>query len=179
MDVNAALIVDVVSAIILSFFLVRGLFRGFSGEIVGLVGFFASLFCGWRFAQPFANNITKYITSLSSVDPTILALICGVALFIAVSLVFAMLNSLLSMVVQAANLSFVDHVFGVVIGVFKGAALILIAYVLLITFNNLIPTDWMDQSYAMKIAGQVWPPVRDLLQEFNIIDFSALTGAVK
>ena len=179
MNVNAALIADIASAIILSFFLVKGLLQGFSGEIVGLVGFFASLFCGWRFAQPFANNITKYLPSLSSLNPTILTLICGVSLFIAVSLVFALLNSLLSMAVRTANLSLVDHTFGIVIGLFKGAALILIAYVLLITFNNLIPTDWMDQSYAMKIAGQVWPPVRDLLQELKIIDFSALVGAVK
>ena len=64
MNVNAALIADIASAIILSFFLVKGLLQGFSGEIVGLVGFFASLFCGWRFAQPFANNITKYLPSL-------------------------------------------------------------------------------------------------------------------
>lgn len=179
MNVNAALIVDVACAVVIAFFLFRGMFRGFSGEIVGLVGFFASLYCGWRFAQPFAKNITKYISALSSLDPTVLTLICGVSLFIAISLVFAMLNSLLSMLVQAANLSFVDHIFGIVIGVFKAAALILVVYVILITFNNLIPTDWMEQSFAMNIAKQVWPYVRDLLQEFNIVDFSALAGAVK
>lgn len=179
MNVNAALIVDVACAVVIAFFLFRGMFRGFSGEIVGLVGFFASLYCAWRFAQPFAKNITKYISALSSLDPTVLTLICGVSLFIAISLVFAMLNSLLSMLVQAANLSFVDHIFGIVIGVFKAAALILVVYVILITFNNLIPTDWMEQSFAMNIAKQVWPYVRDLLQEFNIVDFSALAGAVK
>jgi len=178
MDVNAALIVDVACAVVIAFFLFRGMFRGFSGEIVGLVGFFASLYCAWRFAQPFAKNITKYISALSSLDPTVLTLICGVSLFIAISLVFAMLNSLLSMLVQAANLSFVDHIFGIVIGVFKAAALILVVYVILITFNNLIPTDWMEQSFAMNIAKQVWPYVRDLLQEFNIVDFSALAGSL-
>ena len=179
MAVNTALIVDVACAVVIAFFLFRGMFRGFSGEIVGLVGFFASLYCGWRFAQPFAKNVTKYISALSNLDPTVLTLICGVSLFIAISLIFAMLNSLLSLVVQAANLSFVDHIFGIVIGVFKAAALILVVYVILITFNNLIPTDWMEQSFAMNIAKQVWPYVRDLLQEFNIVDFSALAGAVK
>ena len=180
MAVNTALIVDVACAVLIALFLFRGMFRGFSGEIVGLVGFFASLYCGWRFAQPFAKNITKYISALSSLDPTVLTLICGVSLFIAISLIFAMLNSLLSLVVQAANLSFVDHIFGIIIGLFKAAALILVVYVILIMFNNnsLVPTDWMEQSFAMKTAGLVWPYVRDLLKEFNIVDFSALAGSL-
>lgn len=173
---SVGLIVDIIAAVIIAFFLFRGLFRGFSGEIVGLVGFFASLFCGWKFAQPASVFVLKYFNNF---DPTITALICGIIIFIAVSLGFALINSLLSMIVQAANLSVADHALGIIIGIIKALCLILIVYGVLATFSPVIPTEWMNESYVMRSADVVWPYARDFLQENGILDFNALAGSLK
>ena len=103
---NAGLIFDIAAALVLAFFLVRGLIRGFSGEILGFIGFFASLFCAWHFARPAADIVLKYFPNL---DATLTALACAVVIFIIVSLLFALLDGLLSLVVKAANLSMLDH----------------------------------------------------------------------
>ncbi len=172
--VAASLIVDIMVAAVFAFFMFRGLFRGFSGEIVGFVGFFASLFCGWKFAQPAAEFILQYFPNF---DKTIVAIVCGVIIFIIVSLVFAMINGLLSQIVRAANLSFIDHTFGVLIGFIKAGFIIVIFYGALVTFSPLIPTSWMSRSYTMTTTAKVWPYVRNFLQDHKILDFEALNEA--
>ena len=49
---NFAFGFDIAAGCLLAFFAVRGAFRGFSGEIIALIGLAASVFCGWTFAQP-------------------------------------------------------------------------------------------------------------------------------
>ena len=66
---NIALIVDGILGIILIFFLYRGLMNGFSGEVIGLVGFFVSTFCAWKFSEPAAEIAI-------SITPTLTAIYC-------------------------------------------------------------------------------------------------------
>ena len=42
---NIGAIVDGVAGVVLIFFLYRGLVKGFSGEVIGLVGFFVATYC--------------------------------------------------------------------------------------------------------------------------------------
>ncbi|MBR1672332.1 MAG: CvpA family protein [Fretibacterium sp.] len=171
---SVGLIFDIAVAVVLAFFAVRGLIRGFSGEILGLIGFCASLFCAWSFARPAADFILGYFPKL---DATLAALACAVAIFIAVSLVFALLDGLLSLIVQAANLSMLDHLLGAVVGVAKTCCLLLFIYGLLNAFPALLPTGWMGESYAMRGAAEVWPPVMDFLEGHGIINLRALGGS--
>jgi membrane protein required for colicin V production len=168
---NAGLIFDIAAALVLAFFLVRGLIRGFSGEILGFIGFFASLFCAWHFARPAADIVLKYFPNL---DTTLTALACAVVIFIIVSLLFALLDGLLSLVVKAANLSMLDHLLGVVVGAVKTFCLLLIIYGVLKTFPGILPTDWMEGSYAMRGAAAAWQPTMGFLEKHNIIDLKTL-----
>ena len=174
---NVALIVDAVLGIILIFFLYRGLVNGFSGEVIGLVGFFVSTFCAWKFCDPAVELATRYIND-PAFDRNILSLVCSLAIFFIVQIIFAVISFILSWVVKVTQLSMTDHIFGMVVGFLKAAFITLIVYALLSSFPKMIPTDWMSESWFMKGASYVWPPLRDLLQEHGIIDFSALTGAM-
>ncbi len=174
---NVALIVDAVLGIILIFFLYRGLVNGFSGEVIGLVGFFVSTFCAWKFCDPAVELATRYIND-PAFDRNILSLVCSLAIFFIVQIIFAVISFILSWVVKVTQLSMTDHIFGLVVGFLKAAFITLIVYALLSSFPKMIPTDWMSESWFMKGASYVWPPLRDLLQEHGIIDFSALTGAM-
>ena len=169
---SVGLIFDIAAAVVLAFFAVRGLLRGFSGEVLGLVGFLASVFCAWTFARPAAGFLLKYFPSL---DPTLAALACGVLIFIAVSLIFAFLDEMLSLLVKAANLSVFDHVLGIVIGALKALCVFLLIYAVMTTLSGL-PTAWMEDSYVMKGAAMVWPHVRAFLEAHGLLDLSALNA---
>ena len=174
---NAALIVDTVLGIILIFFLYRGLMNGFSGEVIGLVGFFVSTFCAWKFSEPAAELAMRYIKN-PEFDRNILSLICGLGIFFTVQIIFAVIGFILSWMVKVTKLSLTDHFFGMIVGGLKACFITLIVYAFLSSFPKLIPSEWMSESWFMKAASYIWPPIRDLLQEHGIIDFRALTGGM-
>ncbi|MBQ7220644.1 MAG: CvpA family protein [Synergistaceae bacterium] len=173
---NIGAIIDGIAGIVLIFFLYRGLVRGFSGEVIGLVGFFVGTFCAWKFTEPAVALVYQYLGK-NSLDPSVVAIMCGVSIFFIVEIIFAVIGFILSYLVKVTQLSFTDHFFGMVIGVLKTAFIILIVYALLSTFPGFVPENWTEDSYAMKGASYVWPYVRDFLQSHGIIDFKELTGA--
>ncbi len=169
---SAGLIFDIGAAVVLAFFMVRGLIRGFSGEILGLIGFFASLFCAWHFARPAAGLVLNYFPRL---DATLTGLACAVIIFILVSLAFALLDGILSLIIKAAKLSMLDHTLGIVVGAFKTLCIVLLIYGVLKTFPTFLPTEWMAESYTMRGAASAWPPVIGFLEEHGIIDLKSLS----
>ncbi|MBQ7263499.1 MAG: CvpA family protein [Synergistaceae bacterium] len=166
-----ASIFDGAAAIALAFFIVRGLFRGLTGEIVGLVGFLASLFCAWTFAQPAMEAVLSFAPEW---DPALVSLGCSVAIFIAVSLAFAVVDKIVSFIVEAADLSLIDHALGGFAGALKAGCIVVFIYGLLRVFP-ILPTAWMADSYAMRGAAVAWPPVVRLLEGFGLLDVEALT----
>ena len=174
---NIGLIFDAVMAVILIIFLYKGLANGFSGEIIGLVCLFVSVFCAWKFLDPAVDLVFKYF-SHPALDRTVVALICAVVIFFVVEVIFAIVGAVLSYLVKVTKLSFMDHFFGMLIGVGKTFIIVLFIYAVVSTFSNVLPSDWVKQSYSMKAASYVWPSVRDFLQSKGILDFTALTGGM-
>ena len=170
----AGLIVDVVLAIIALFFIYKGAKKGFSGEIIGLVGLFVSVFCSWKFVEPAVDVAMRYVSP--EFDRNIMALICAVAIFFTVEIIFAVVGAVLSYLVKVTQLSLTDHFFGLLIGVLKSCCIIILVYGVIASFSPIIPTAWMEESYTMKGASYVWPYVRDVLQSSGVLDFSHLTG---
>ena len=171
---SIGLIVDAIIGIVFIFFLYRGLVKGFSGEIIGLVGLFVGIFCAWNFLDPAVDLAFRYINA--SIDRTAVALVCAVTIFFTVEIIFAIIGWILSMLVRVTQLSMTDHFFGMLIGLMKTCFVILFIYVIAETFSPVLPSDWMKESYTMKAASHVWPFVRDLLQEHGLLDFTKLTG---
>ena len=175
---QVGLIIDGVLGILLMVFLYRGILRGFSGEIIGLVGFFAGLFCAWKFTDAAVILVQRHIGDFG-LDKTVLSLMCSLVIFFVVEIIFGIIGWILSYMVRVTKLSFTDHVMGAVIGVLKTAAITLCVYGVMATFSNMIPSEWMENSYAMKGASYVWPYARDFLEKHEIIDFSELTGETR
>ena len=168
-----ALIFDVAMACVLAFFAVRGLIRGFSGEVVELAGLFVALSCSWPLAQPAAACILEYFPDWS---PRLVSLGCTVAIFFGVMLVFALINKLVYLIVRAADLSLIDHSMGVLIGALKTACLVLFLYGALTSFP-ILPLGWMGESYTMRGAAAVWPPVQKLLERYGLLHTEGLSNA--
>ena len=177
MSINVGFIFDVIMGVVLLFFLYRGCRRGFSGEIIGLVGLFVSTFCAWNFVDPAVDLVFRYVSS-SSLDRNVVSLICSVVIFFVVEIIFAIIGWILTYLVKVTQLSLMDHFFGMVIGLLKTLCIVLFVYAIISTFSKVLPSDWMESSYTMKGASYVWPPIRDLLQSHGIIDFTELTGGI-
>ena len=171
---NFAFIFDIAAGCLLAFFAVRGAIRGLSGEVVALVGLVASVFCGWTCAQPAAGIVLEYFPSW---DATVVALACSVLLFIGVSLIFAFLGRIASLLIRAANLSMTDHFLGVFAGGLRAFFVLLFIYGAVSIFSPVLPSDWMKESYAMRGAAVVWPPVVAFLSERGWIDLNRLAPA--
>ena len=172
---SIGLIFDGVMAVVLIFFMYRGIKRGFSGEIIGLVGLTVGIFCALNFLEPAVKLFFKYINA-PSLDKNIVSLICAVAIFFAVEIVFALIGAVLSYLVKVTKLSLMDHFFGMLIGIIKTAFIVIFIYAVMSMFSNVLPSDWIEDSYCMKGAKIVWPYCRDVLQSHGILDFSTLTG---
>ena len=174
---NIGAIVDGVAGIVLIFFLYRGLVKGFSGEVIGLVGFFVGTYCAWKFTEPAVQLVYRYLGQ-NSLDPSVVAIMCGVGIFFLVEIIFTIVGYILSLLVKVTQLSLTDHLVGMLVGLLKTCVIILAVYAVLISFKGFVSAEWMEGSYAMKGASYVWPYVRDFLQEYGILDFTELTGGV-
>lgn len=174
---NIGFIFDGVMGIVLIFFLYRGLVKGFSGEIVGLVGLSVSTYCAWHFLDPAVEIFFRYVKS-PAIDKTMASLICGLVIFFGVEIIFALIDFILSYVVKVTKLSFIDHFFGMIVGLLKTFCIVVLIYAIVSTFSNVLPSDWIESSYSMKGASYVWPYIRDFLQAHQILDFSTLTGGM-
>ena len=175
MGSNIALIFDLVMIIVLVFFIWRGFIRGFSGEIISFVGLFVAVFCAWNFLDPAVELFRRFLPSLT-LDDTVVSIICGVVIFFGVEIIFAIIGAILSYVVKVAQLSITDHFLGIVIGCVKTFCIIVFIYAVASSFPGIIPEEWLEKSYCMKAASFVWPPLRDLLTQMGVLDFTALTG---
>jgi uncharacterized membrane protein required for colicin V production len=172
---SVANIIDIGAACLLAFCVVRGGLRGLTGEIVSLMGLIASVACGWSFAQPLAALVLERYPGW---DRTITELACALAVFIAVSLVFAILGKMLRALVKAAHLSLLDHVMGVVAGCLRAFLVVLFAYGVISVFSPMLQSDWMEESLVMKQAAVVWPFVLEFMTAHGWLDFSHLTTRV-
>ncbi len=171
---NAALVIDIVAGGIIAFFAIRGCIKGFTGEVISLLGLFASIFCGWKFAAPLAEVVLKYVPEWSK---SVTELVCSIVIFIAVSLAFAIAGKLVKMIVNAAKLSFIDHMMGLFLGALKSALIMLFLYGAFSIFSPAMPETWGKDSYVLKGAAVVWPPVLKILVDNKLIDLEKLKPA--
>lgn len=171
---NFALMFDIAAGCLLAFFALRGAFRGFSGEAVALIGLGVSVFCGWTFARPASGVVLEYFPDW---DATLVALGCSIALFVGVSLAFALAGRLLRLLIRAANLSAADHFLGFFAGGLRTFFVVLFIYGAVSIFSPIVPSAWMKESYAMKGAAVVWPPVIAFLSDRGWVDLDRLVPA--
>lgn len=147
---------DICAAFMLAFFVVRGGMRGLTGEIVSLLGLVASVLSGLTFAHPMGTIVLRHFPTW---NPIVTELACAVAIFIVVSLFFAVISRIMRFLVRMANLTVLDYALGAVAGAARAFIVVLFIYGVVSTFSSVVPSEWMESSIAMKGAAAVWPTV--------------------
>ena len=142
---------DIAIIIIISFCLIRGIFRGILGELSSIVGVVAGFYGAYTYYKEFTPLLQKWISSE--------ALINIIVFFILFSCIFALVVLIavgLEKLLKVAFLGWIDKTFGAVFGAAKGVLIAAVIYIILTTFlpqNNTLITQSILSPYVARVSS--------------------------
>lgn len=117
-----------------------GLIRGFVKEVLSLISWAVAIWVAFTFHQQVATLLTDYIAS-----PSIRSFAAFLGLFIITLIVGALINYLISKLVQKTGLSGTDRTLGFVFGLLRSAAIVVL--LILLGRTTVMPADpWWQES---------------------------------
>ena len=117
-----------------------GLWRGFVGEVMALVCWVLAFWVAWLFGPALADRFSASISV-----PSVRVLLGYALCFIGVLIAGAIVSYLLRKLVNGSGLSGTDRLLGMVFGVVRGAALVVLL-VILMRFTPVVRDDWWQSS---------------------------------
>ena len=119
---------DLIFLVILGFFFILGLWKGFFREILGLVGVVGGIFLGIVGFAPLSNLLAQHI---SGVPAAVWPILSFLLIFVAVYLASRVTASFLSRLTRLLKLSWLNRLLGGVVGALKGGFLISVVLLIL------------------------------------------------
>ena len=157
--------IDIFFVLLGSYFIIRGCFRGFVGEILALAGFFCSLYVSFKFSGTFG----AVISSSTEINASASQLIAIILVWLVISIIVTVIRKLMEGFLSAASLTGIDKLLGIFSGLLKT---FVVVYVVLIGGLLLAPVanpTWMTNSDILRYAGRQWPQVKKILTDFNLL----------
>ncbi len=155
---NFAAAFDIFVLLMTLFFVIKGGFRGFVGEILSLVGILGGVYAALRLSGGAEALLLRLIPSLS---PTMASIVAMASMFVAVTLVCSLIGRLIKIFLDFVWLSALDHLLGALAGIVKALAMTL----LLVYVSEIAPGVDLSPSLAYQVAALAWPYVQPLLLE--------------
>jgi len=137
---------DIAIIVIVSFCLIRGLFKGLIGEVSGIIGVVAGFYGAYTYYPLITPYAKEWIET-----PGIRNIIAFFLLFCLILIVISLISMLIRKFLNLVFLGWVDRTFGLIFGAAKG---LLIVSVLFIMITSFIPkgSDFLAES---KLSGHV------------------------
>lgn len=120
---------DIAMIVIVSFCLIRGLFKGLIGEVSGIIGVVAGFYGAYTYYPLVTVFLEKWIET-----PGIRNLTAFFLLFCAVLIVVSLVSVLIRQFLKLVFLGWVDRLFGVVFGAAKGMLIVSVLFIVITTF---------------------------------------------
>lgn len=117
-----------------------GLWRGFIGEVLALLCWVLAFWISWMFGPHLAEQFSNAISV-----PSVRVLLGYALCFIAVLIAGAIVSFLMRKLVSGSGLSGTDRLLGMVFGLVRGFALVVLV-VLLMKFTPVVRDDWWQSS---------------------------------
>lgn len=124
-------ILDIIIGVILLLFALAGLRKGLIIEAFYL----ASIIIGIYGAMFFSDAMSDWLSEVINVAPEYLALVAFIITFIIFLIIIRFLGRMISGLIEAIHLGFIDKIGGFVFGLIKGALLLSILIMTLNIFN--------------------------------------------
>lgn len=153
---NLAISIDLLFLFVATVFAVKGLIKGFMGEIISLAATVVGVVLALRFAPDGSAMVEEIFDGITPVAAQAISMI---VVFVVVVLVGALLNRIVRAFLSVTSLTFLDRLLGVVAGIVKSIAILMVAFVLLNLAGNMVPRDVWSKSKSMELASSVWPRI--------------------
>ncbi|MCK5100538.1 MAG: CvpA family protein [Desulfobacteraceae bacterium] len=142
---------DIAIIIIISFCLIRGVFRGILFELASIVGVIAGFYGAYHYYQEFTPLLGKWLTSEALTNVIVFFLLFSLILAL-VTVVAICLEKLLKVVF----LGWIDTTFGAVFGAAKGVLIVSVIYIILTTLgpkDNAMITQSTLSPYVARVSS--------------------------
>lgn len=165
MDLAGWYLTDIILTVLGCYFVIRGCFRGFVGEVITLVGFFLSFYLSFKFSGKFGLAIS----ALSGINPSASQLIAIVLVWFLIALAVAFVRKVMRGLISAASLGGFDRILGIFSGLLKTFILTYVVMVGGLLMAPIVEPTWMTKSDIIRYAGRQWPQVRQILVDFELL----------
>jgi membrane protein required for colicin V production len=169
-------VTDIVLLLIGGFFIVRGIMKGFTGEIISLVSTVGGFFCATKFYGPIAGILTEKL-AISQIVATILAML---GIFFVIFFGCFYLELSVKKVLEKTKLTSTDKFLGACVGFIKFYVITLMVLIVGHLITPMMGDDWMKSSNIIVIADKTWPLVYPMLDKAGLIpDFESIQTETK
>lgn len=127
---------------VLGLSVVLGLWRGFIGEVLALACWVVAFWAAWVFGPRLAEALTAVDT------PSVRLLLGGAIVFVAVLIVGALVSFLMRKLIAGSGLSGSDRMLGMVFGLLRGLALVVLL-VFILGFTPFPRDGWWQHSQLL------------------------------
>lgn len=168
-------LLDLGLLIIMVFFLVKALMRGFVREVIGLVGAVAAIVASVMFYQ----NLGGMLERLSGVPAAWWPAVAFAAILLVVFAIFLYIGGMLQRLILSGPLSGLDRLLGAGVGLVKGLLIcyLLINLLLLVNpFNTLAP---LRQSMVAPYVVSAGNFIKDMIPDNFLGNLQEKAGLVK
>ncbi|MDR1472397.1 MAG: CvpA family protein [Synergistaceae bacterium] len=148
-----------------SYFVIRGLFRGISGELLSLLSVAGGFFCALRYYKAIAGVLTSNFDAA----PLFAAAFSMLGIFGLVFFICSIVDGTLKKILGNANLTWADKLCGALAGFAK---IYIIAMMVLVSGMILAPIAgdaWVRDSRALVLAARTWGLAYPLLDRAGLI----------
>jgi membrane protein required for colicin V production len=153
------------------FFVVRGIMKGISGEVISLLGTVGGFFCSIKFYGPFAAILMTNF-GMSVALATILSML---AIFFVIFFGCAMIETLVKKVIKKTSLTVTDKTLGALVGLFKTYMIALLVLVGGFAIQPIAGDAWIRESRVLSAVSITWPVASGLLDKAGLLpDINAI-----
>ncbi|MCD7951639.1 MAG: CvpA family protein [Synergistaceae bacterium] len=156
---------DIFFIILGCYFIIRGSFRGFVGEVITLVGFLASFYLSFHYS----GGIGRFLSVTMGLNAYMAQAAAAVLIWLSVTLIAAMLRMILKSLIGAASLGGIDKLLGLFSGVIKSVIVVYVVITGGLLLAPVVTPTWMSQSDILRYAGRSWPQFRAMFIDLDLL----------
>ena len=120
---------DIFIIIIISYSIVRGLFRGLVKEVSSIIGVLGGFYAAYSYYPMVAKLLSGLIK-----EPSYLSILSFLIIFCGILIVISILGVVIKYLLNVAFLGWIDRICGVGFGLIKGVLIVTVIFIILTTF---------------------------------------------
>ena len=158
-------LIDIFFILLGCYFVIRGCFRGFVGEVLTLVGFFLSIYVSFKFSGKFGY----FISAFTGINESVSQLAAIILVWVFISIIVAVIRTIVKSLLSAISLSGIDRLLGIFSGLLKTFVAVYVVLIGGLLLAPVVEPTWMTESDVIRYAGRQWPEVKQILVDFNLL----------